>query len=138
MPKRKVGRPKIGLKNLPKGWKKTIIEAGTIGKGKIEFAVALGIGKSTLYKLLVDEPEFTETINVALEKSECWWREKGRKNIENKSFNSVLWYMNMKNRWHWSDKQEIGQPGSFSKQAIEEGKKLSNKQLKAFIAKEIK
>jgi len=138
MPKRKVGRPKIELKNLPKGWKKTIIEAGTIGKGKIEFAVALGIGKDTLYRLIVDEPEFSEAIKKGMLLSECWWREKGRENLDDKSFNSVLWYMNMKNRWHWSDKQEIGQPGSFSKQAIEEGKKLSNKQLKAFIAKEIK
>jgi hypothetical protein len=36
----------------------------------------------------------------------------GRKNIANKGFNSVLWYMNMKNRFGWADTQSIEHKGS--------------------------
>lgn len=36
--------------------------------------------------------------------SEAWWEEHGRLNLHNREFNSVLWYMNMKNRFGWRDR----------------------------------
>lgn len=105
------GRP-IEEFNLPEGWQDEVLELYSEGASDVEV-------KSLIYQIRgsfsndlwdrwkKDEPEFSETIKVGKMISNAWWEKSGRKNLDNKEFNYTGWYMNMKNRFGWSDKQEI-------------------------------
>jgi hypothetical protein len=61
---------------------------------------------------LQEEPEFSQLIKYGQLLSLAWWKSHGRREIKNKEFNNVLWYMNMKNRFGWSDNQNIKHSGT--------------------------
>lgn len=71
-----------------------------------EIGLALDCGYSTVYRWMDEHEEFREAIKKGREYSKGWWYKEGRKSMREKDFNSTLWYMNMKNRHGWSDKQE--------------------------------
>lgn len=100
----KTGRPQKTLKDLPRNWEKLVLSHMAEGASKKEIIAELGIGSQLFYDLAEREEEFSNTIKKGTELSEAWWEKQGRTNLHNKSFNSTLWYMNMKNRFGWSDK----------------------------------
>ena len=111
--KNKVGRPKIPFKPWP-NWKKDILSLYSEGASDVEIR-GLIIEKmeeqnSCTWDLwdrwLKEEPEFSETIKKGREFCEIWWQRTGRKELKNKDFSYTGWYMNMKNRFGWRDKQE--------------------------------
>lgn len=83
-----------------------VVELMREGASIAEIAFELEVSKNTLYQWMEKNREFQDAINKGRDFSEGWWCKKGRKNIENKEFNSTLWYMNMKNRFGWADKTE--------------------------------
>ena len=100
------GRPKIELKDLREDWKEHILKESGEGASIVELSVDLDISRDTFYALSDREPEFSDTVKKCKELSEAWWKRSGRKNLENKDFSYTGWYMNMKNRFGWADKQE--------------------------------
>jgi hypothetical protein len=103
------------------------------GASKVELCAELGI----CYQTFLDWqnpsksnhiPAFLESIKRGEKLSEAWWLRQGRKNLENKEFNPTLWYMNMKNRHGWRDKQEIE---SKAEHIIKSADELTNDELAA-------
>ena len=100
------GRPRIELTDLPSGWEESIIELSKEGASIVELAVELEISRNTLTALTERNKHFLNTIKRCKRYCEAWWMKQGRINLENKEFSATLFYMNMKNRFNWTDRQE--------------------------------
>ena len=105
------GRPKIELNVLPDGWYNDILSLYEEGGSDVEVKAMIykwiGSFSNDLWdRWMKEEEEFSETIKMGRMLSHAWWTGQGRTNIKDKTFNSGLWFMNMKNRFGWADKQE--------------------------------
>lgn len=101
------GRPQKTIKDLPSNWKTIIEDNMKQGASKQEIKAKLFISNDLFARLMREDKEFSETIKEYEQYSYAWWLTIARENLENKGFNAVLWYMNMKNRFGWKDKREI-------------------------------
>lgn len=106
--KHKGGRPtKYKPEMLPK-----IIELMKDGASIVEVCAELDISQETFAQWRNPESryyikEFSETVKKGLALSKAWWTKQGRINLMNREFNYTGWYMNMKNRFKWTDRQEV-------------------------------
>lgn len=108
------GRPKTTTKELWAEWYKDILGLYEQGASDVEVKALiytkLGSFSNDLWdRWLKEEPEFSETIKIGKLISGAWWERNGRTNLKDKDFNYTGWYMNMKNRFKWTDRQEIDQ-----------------------------
>lgn len=105
-------KTKKTLTELPENWQDFILDSyrdgGSDNDAKALFVNWLGSMSNHLwFRWLEEEPEFAEVINTGRILSQSWWEEHAKQNLYNKDFNAPLWYMNMKNRFGWSDTQKI-------------------------------
>lgn len=108
-----VGRPIIPF-DLNPGWQDSVLDLYKQGAADVEIKAHIYYSRGSFSNNLWDrwleeEPEFWETIKVGRMLSEAWWTKTGREKLEWKDFSYTGWYMNMKNRFGWRDKQEIDQ-----------------------------
>lgn len=102
----KRGRPLITLNDLPSNWEEDILKLSSQGGSIVEIAVLLDISRNTLTALTERDEYFLNTIKKCKRYCEAWWVKKGRTELDNKDFSYTGWYMNMKNRFKWTDRQE--------------------------------
>lgn len=88
------------------------IDLMTEGASITEVAAEIGVMKQTVYNWMDAHPEFLDAIKEGVDRSEAWWEKQGRSNLKTKEFQAALWYMNMKNRFKWADKQQIEHSGN--------------------------
>ena len=111
VPKNKGGRPKKAL-DLWKGWANDILDLYVDGASDVEIKALIWKKKGSFSNDLWDrwldeEKQFSETIKMGRIFSKAWWEKKGRSGVDSQEINSTMWYMNMKNRYGWKDKQDI-------------------------------
>jgi hypothetical protein len=118
------GRPKEPI-DLPEGWQNKIIFMYGKGASDVEvkgwiYSVRGSFSNDLWDRWIEEEPEFSETIKGGKIYSEAWWARQGRINLKNKEFSFTGWYMNMKNRFGWADKQEIDQKTTIKDERIDD------------------
>lgn len=102
-----VGKPKRTISSLPEGWYDYILEEMNQGASLQEIKAHFDISNTLHERWMDEEPEYKETIKRGIELSHAWWQKQGRVHLQNKDFSATLWYMNMKNRFGWKDRQDI-------------------------------
>lgn len=105
------GRPKSNL-DLPKGWQDEVLNLYKEGASDVEIKALIyewrrSYSNDLWERWMKEEPEFSETIKVGKMLAESWWSRSGRAGLKDREFNYTGWYMNMKNRYGWKDKQEV-------------------------------
>lgn len=105
------GRP-LSEFDLPKDWQLEVLSLYQEGASDVEVKAHIyylrGSFSNDLWGRWLEEvEEFSETIKTGKLLSEAWWHNKGRTNLWVKEFNYTGWYIQMKNRFGWADKQEI-------------------------------
>lgn len=89
-----------------------VIELMTDGASKYEVCAELEICFDTISEWCNPEGEyfkrdFSDSVKKGLDLSRAWWEKQGRTNLKDKDFSYTGWYMNMKNRFGWADKQVV-------------------------------
>lgn len=79
------------------------------GASIAEVSRTIGISRMTFGEYRKKHKEFEEAVTQGVELSLGWWMEQGRIHIKDKTFNTALYYINMKNRHHWND-QKVSYP----------------------------
>lgn len=76
------------------------------GFGFESFAGVIDRAPSTIYKWVKEHPDFAEAKELAESHCLLFWEKIGIDNVRNKEFNTVLWIVNMCNRFGWRQRQK--------------------------------
>jgi hypothetical protein len=71
-----------------------------------ELGLELNTGYTTLYTWMNTHPDFRQAIERGREFSKGWWIKKGRTGLHDKTLNSQLYQLNMRNRFDWDKKDD--------------------------------
>lgn len=111
-----MSRPLETLESLPDNWYNDVLDLYKEGASDVEIKALIyqwrGSYSNNLWdRWMEDYPEFWETIKTGRLLAEAWWSRNGRTNLENKDFSYTGWYMQMKNRYGWTDRQDLTTQG---------------------------
>jgi hypothetical protein len=115
----KAGRPKqpLDLHEYSETWYQEILDLYEEGGSDVEVKAMIyrwrGSFSNDLWdRWMIEEPEFSETIKTGRVLSQAWWTQAGRKNLKAANFSYTGWYMNMKNRFGWTDRVDNTSKGN--------------------------
>ena len=117
-----MARPRIELDVLPDDWEEQMFSWYRQGYSEIEVRCKLGeirsdapgrpVSDDLWYRWIEESPSFSRAVKDGRRLSEAWWLARGRQGLDQDgqgagSFPYVGWYMNMKNRFGWRDRQDV-------------------------------
>lgn len=91
--------------NLP-DWVNKVRELYDEGATDVEVMKELKWTEKKFSEYYSTSEGFKALVDFGRLSAKAWWMQKGRKNLENRSFNTPLYAIYMKNNFGWSEKQE--------------------------------
>lgn len=107
-------------KGLPEGWLKTITEGYTAGYSDIEICKELKVTWKQFEKIYEANTAFAELVDYGRMLAHAWWMSKARINLNDRTFNTPLFIMKMKNTYGWADKMEALNTHNASTDSLED------------------
>jgi hypothetical protein len=98
-------REAMSSSNLP-DWVTRVRELYDEGATDVEVIKELKWSEKQFSEYYTTSEGFKALVDFGRLSSKAWWMQKGRKNLENRSFNTPLYALHMKNRFGWAEKQE--------------------------------
>jgi hypothetical protein len=122
-----VGRPKISIDEFPKDWKEHLLRMGADGMLDVDIKAYLNISNDTFYRMMEEEPQFSEIVSQMRTLSHAWWVSISRNSFASgtsKQVNSQLYSLILRNRfkdeWNAENKIDITTQG----EKIDSNKKI--------------
>jgi hypothetical protein len=85
-----------------------LIDHMALGFSFESFAGKIDVCEDTLFEWLKQHEDFSESYKHARAKCRIFWEELGIVGTtEGKNFNATTWVFNMKNRFRWTDRQDV-------------------------------
>lgn len=93
-----------------------VVELMSEGFSKVGIWTELNISRQLFYDWCERDADFYEAVKEGEALSEKWWRDLSREAALGKidKFNATAWVFNMKNRFGWTDRQEVKSSVSLS------------------------
>lgn len=110
-------------------WVKKITDSYREGYSDVEVCRELGITNKQFNKLYSENDKFAEIVDFGRMLSHAWWMEKARKNLNDRTFNTSLYIIVMKNRYGWAEKIEAAALDATDAQSVKELKAKLEKEL---------
>lgn len=82
------------------------------GASDEEIAASLNLSKTRFLALYEENPQFKTIVDIGRTKAEAWWNAVARRNLLTRGFQGATWAFNMKNRFYWADKIDVGDKSS--------------------------
>lgn len=83
-----------------------ILTLYSLGADDWEVCTGLQITRTEFNKRYADDSIFKKCVDYGRTMERAWWTKQGRINLSNKSFNSSIYSLHMKNRFGWAEKAE--------------------------------
>lgn len=115
------------------GWAKEVYDLYAEGASDTEVAAHLKLTLRQFYQQLDENDKFRILVDFGRTMSQAWWERQGRKNLQNKQFNSVLWFAQMKNKFGWADKVESSSTNENLNTNIDDLKEKIQKEMLKFV-----
>ena len=103
--KRKVGRPKELVADLPEGWQEKVLDLYETGATDVEVRVMFRelrdkpLSIDLFNRWIDEEPEFSKTIHEGRLMARTWWEKAARRQVIDGKGNSTTLMFMLKNRW---------------------------------------
>lgn len=115
-----------------RNWADQILDWYRGGDFDVEVAAKLEIPVKEFYQQMTDNATFGRLVDYGRTLCQAYWVGQAKKNLNNKSFNSMPWAFVMKNQFNWADKTEQVGNTDMPQGSLDELRSKLEKEVRAF------
>ena len=116
-----------------RNWADLILDWYRAGDFDVEVAAKLEIPIKEFYQQMESNATFGRLVDYGRTLCQAYWVGQAKRNLNNKSFNSMPWAFVMKNQFNWADKTEQVGSVESTQGSLDELKAKLEREVKGFL-----